>query len=190
MKYSIIVCAKGDSQRLPGKNIKPLNKKPLIEYTFDFIERNFDTSLKNVWVVTDSSTIQLLANKRGFGVLREPERVKNNNHNMGLMRWIHNVLHADNYIMLPPTSPIRGRCIIDFIEHFLLSPYQSGLTVSSPTRGQYKANGALFMWRSDMLGTNDIIGDSPRLYVDKYHYDINTQDDFDRAEKYLKENGD
>ena len=33
----ISVCARGGSKGIPGKNLKPLNGKPLIDYTLGFI---------------------------------------------------------------------------------------------------------------------------------------------------------
>ena len=35
MKKLCIIPARGGSKRLPGKNIKPLNGKPLVFYTID-----------------------------------------------------------------------------------------------------------------------------------------------------------
>ena len=41
MKSSILicVCARGGSKGIPGKNLKPLGGKPLIDYTIDFINK-------------------------------------------------------------------------------------------------------------------------------------------------------
>ena len=35
----ISVCARGGSKGIPGKNLKDLNGKPLIDYTLTFIEK-------------------------------------------------------------------------------------------------------------------------------------------------------
>jgi len=185
--HSIIVCAKKESERLPGKNLRPLNGKPLIEYTFDYITNNFNMSFKNVWVVSDSPAILHLADRRGFGTMREPEEYVNNTHNMPLMRWIDKNLRSDKYIMLPPTSPVRSIHLIDCIEDFLRYNYRSAHTVYSPQRSQYMANGAVFMWSKYILETEDIIDIFPRLYVDQQGFDIDTKADFDAAEKYIME---
>ena len=51
----ITICARGGSKGIPGKNIKPLNGKPLIYYTID-VARQL-TSDENIYVSTDDNEI-------------------------------------------------------------------------------------------------------------------------------------
>lgn len=186
MTYSIIVCAKAESVRLPGKNLLTLQGKPLIQHTFDTMKYNFDPRLKNMWCISDSPEILRLAHDSGIGQIYEPPEYVNNSHNMPLMRWIHEKLSSDKYYLLPPTSPVRaGEYIADCVNHFNNFDYMSGHTVYSPTRGHYVANGALFMWDHKQLEYDDIIGERPRLYPDKYNFDIDTLTDFKRVEKFM-----
>ena len=184
--YSVIVCAKRESSRLPGKNMFPLCGEPLIEHTFKFIENYLDVRLKNIWVVSDSDSILNLANKYSFGTIREPERFINNSHNMPLMRWIDGILKTNYYIMLPATAPVRSSRIIGFISDFLLNGYNDAHTVAKVDRGQYKSNGSLFMWHHSQLEKEDIISNSPKLYIDEYYYDIDTIEDLQKVERYMK----
>lgn len=59
MRNLITICARGGSKGIPGKNIKELNKKPLIYYTIRvaelFAERNPDT---DIFLSTDSQEIE------------------------------------------------------------------------------------------------------------------------------------
>jgi len=185
-EYAIIVCAKAESERLPGKNLLPLDGKPLIQHTFDFIEDNFPVEFKNIWVVSDSEIILKMADVYGFGMMREPSEYINNSHNMPLMRWIDSHLKKLKYVMFPPTSPVRSSRTKDFVEHFLTHDYNSGLTVYKSERGQYKANGSVFMWHRDQLIYNDLICNNPFLYVDQKGFDIDDKKEFEKAERHLK----
>lgn len=183
--YAVIVCAKAKSERFPGKNLHPVCGKPLIQHTFDFIQENLDVRLKNIWVVTDSDDILNMAEKYGFGRMREPEQFVNNSHNMPLMRWIDEILKAQNYIMLPATSPVRDASLMCHIADFLRYSHNDGHTVTKDVRGVYRANGALFMWHHSQLENNDIISDNPRLYIDPYNLDIDTIEDLKKVENHF-----
>lgn len=189
MTYSIITCAKKDSSRLPGKNLLPLNGKPLIDYTLDFMVENFDIRLKNTWVITDSMDIIRRASSRGINQIMEPEKYAINGHKNGmeLMRFIHGIINSDVYCLLPPTSPVRvSPIILGAINDFMNNDYMSGVTVYRENRETWKINGSLFMWRKEQLQHSDIIGPYPRLYEDIYNFDINTEYDFEEVEAYLE----
>lgn len=188
MIYSIIICAKKESVRLPGKNLLPLCGKPLIQHTFDFIAKTFDLRLKNVWCVSDSPEILKLAHDSGIGQIKEPQRFTNNAHNMPLMRWIHEQLQSDKYIMFPPTSPVRDAGYMkNIVEHFLTFNYTSGFTAVNTGRLTFKANGSCFMWKSEQLEDSDIVSLRPRIYPDIYDFDIDTEEEFKRVESWMNE---
>lgn len=70
-KSVAIIPARGGSKRIPGKNIKLFDGKPIIEYS---IETALKSGLfKKVIVTTDSYTIATIANKAGAEILMEPE---------------------------------------------------------------------------------------------------------------------
>lgn len=62
MNILITICARGGSKGIPGKNIKPLNGKPLIGYTID-VARDFQASFGRVDIAlsTDSDEIKQTA---------------------------------------------------------------------------------------------------------------------------------
>ena len=69
MKTLITVCARGGSKGIPGKNIKLLAGKPLIEYTFE-VARQFKEKFTNTDIAlsTDSKEIIDIALQSGFEV--------------------------------------------------------------------------------------------------------------------------
>lgn len=69
MKILITICARGGSKGIPGKNIKLLAGKPLIEYTFE-VAKQFKNKYSNVEVAisTDSREIIDIAELSGFEV--------------------------------------------------------------------------------------------------------------------------
>lgn len=62
MNYLIVVPARGGSKGIPGKNIYPVNGKPLLEYTLDLFR---DSKPQNVTIAvsTDSDKIKDVASK-------------------------------------------------------------------------------------------------------------------------------
>ena len=66
----IIIPAKGHSNRLPGKNMYPLNGKPMIAYTIDQAKRSSKASA--IIVSTDDGTIESYCIEQNIRVLRRP----------------------------------------------------------------------------------------------------------------------
>ena len=63
----ITICARGGSKGIPGKNIKPLNGKPLIGYSID-LAKQVQSEYGNVTIAlsTDSEEIICVAAKCGL----------------------------------------------------------------------------------------------------------------------------
>ncbi|MBK7666224.1 MAG: acylneuraminate cytidylyltransferase family protein [Sphingobacteriaceae bacterium] len=107
-----IITARGGSKGIPGKNIKPLNGKPLLYYSID-IARHFVKD-ENICLSTDSHEIIKVANEYNLNVpfIRPLEL-------SGDQAGTYEVLlHALNYyeskgirfskiVLLQPTSPFR-----------------------------------------------------------------------------------
>ena len=55
MKYKVIIPARANSKRLPGKNMKFLGNKPLIQYSIDYALNNFKAD--EIWVNSDDKEI-------------------------------------------------------------------------------------------------------------------------------------
>ena len=112
MKILAIVPARAGSKRLPGKNTKLLNGKPLINWT---LEAALSVkALTRVMVSTDSDTIAAIAKNAGVEVpfLRPPELATDTSSSADV------IYHALEYyrekgdefdfvLLLQPTSPLR-----------------------------------------------------------------------------------
>jgi len=113
-----IITARGGSKGLPGKNIKLLNGKPLIEWT---IERALSSkNLTKVMVTTDCPEIAAISEKAGAEIpFLRPAKFANDT--ASSVTVINHVLaHYDNrgeffdyIVLLEPTSPLREADDID-----------------------------------------------------------------------------
>ena len=139
-----IIFARGGSKRLPGKNIKILDDKPLIGWS---IEKALKVKrIKRVIVSTDSDEIASIAQKFGGEVpFKRPFKLSEDN----TPEW-HAWTHALNYlkdiegslpeimVSLPTTSPFRA---VSDIEN-CLDEYEKGdvdivVTITDSRRNPY-----------------------------------------------------
>lgn len=65
MKILITLCARGGSKGIPGKNIKPLAGKPLIEYTIEVAKSFMQFYDAKIALSTDDEDIRLAAENAG-----------------------------------------------------------------------------------------------------------------------------
>ena len=73
MNYHIVIVARANSSRLPGKNLKQLMGKPLIEYSIDYALNYYPKEL--IWVNSDDQKILELANKSGVNAVSRPSHL-------------------------------------------------------------------------------------------------------------------
>lgn len=108
----IIIPARGGSKGVPGKNIKLLNGKPLIQYTIEAALAV--TSQENILVSTDSTEIKEVVEYLGIEVpfLRPSELATDTTgsyevllHALEYYKGQGNIV--DKLILLQPTSPFR-----------------------------------------------------------------------------------
>lgn len=112
MKPIVIIPARGGSKGIPGKNIKPLNGKPLIHYTTEAAREVFPDNI--ILVSTDSIEIKRIVEETGLQVpfLRPSELSTDTSSSYDVL------LHAaefakkegidfDTVVLLQPTSPLR-----------------------------------------------------------------------------------
>ncbi len=114
MQKLIVIPARGGSKGIVGKNIYPINGKPLLSYTLEMVEK---AKLDDVDVVvsTDSEEIKNIAlNYKFVEVVDRPEDISGDN-----AKTEYALLHAVNVmeartgkkyhavITLQPTSPLR-----------------------------------------------------------------------------------
>ncbi len=71
MKIAGIICAKGNSRRLPRKNLYPFCGLPLMEWTL--IALDSARQVDGIYVVTESDEIASLARRYGANIVWQPE---------------------------------------------------------------------------------------------------------------------
>ncbi|EPA5447435.1 TPA: acylneuraminate cytidylyltransferase family protein [Vibrio cholerae] len=119
MKILAITPARGGSKRLPSKNIKHLNGKPLIQWTIDAALSVRE--ITRVMVTTDCEVIAEIAKQAGAEVpfLRPPELATDTSSSTDVIRHALDFYRAqdeefDFVLLLQPTSPIRSADDIRF----------------------------------------------------------------------------
>jgi N-acylneuraminate cytidylyltransferase len=144
MRYVVLICARGGSKGLPGKNIKLLNGIPLIGWSINIAKQMNNVS--RIIVSTDSIDIAQIAKEFGAEVpFIRPDYLAQDGSSEWLV-WRHTVNYlkendeegVDALIVLPATSPLRSIGDIDTcIEKFESSKVDSIITVSEASRSPY-----------------------------------------------------
>lgn len=143
-KYTALICARGGSKGVPGKNIKNLCGRPLLGWAVQTalqIER-----ISRVLVSTDSAEIAAIARQQGAEVpfFRPPELARDDSPEWPV--WQHALAFLrDNgedelsgMVVLPTTAPLRS--VVDVQR--CLDAYEQGdvdvvITVSEAHRSPY-----------------------------------------------------
>lgn len=108
--YIAIVPARQNSRTIPHKNMRLLDNKPLLSYTFDFCKK-YDLE---TYLLTDSDEYQEYAKKQyGFDSIEESLIDSNTIMDMNLLPYLYPRFKDKHIILLQPTSPIRQFNIFD-----------------------------------------------------------------------------
>jgi CMP-N,N'-diacetyllegionaminic acid synthase len=112
MKPLVVIPARGGSKGLPGKNIRPLNGKPLIHYTIEAAREVFPDD--RICITTDSEEIRTVARETGIPVpfLRPNYLARDTATSYDVLLhaleyYSQNGIEIDTLILLQPTSPLR-----------------------------------------------------------------------------------
>ena len=143
MKYVALICARGGSKGLPGKNIKPLNGMPLIAWSIK-IAQKID-KITRVNVSPDSPEIAKIARDNGAEVpfLRPDHLAKDDSPEWMVWRHTLDFLISQNYeldglIIVPPTAPLRIQDdIYNCISEYEKGEVDSVITVTDAHRSPY-----------------------------------------------------
>ncbi len=109
----VVIPARGGSKGVPGKNIKELSGKPLIQYTIDAARDIFED--KDIIISTDSEKIKFSVERLGLNVpfLRPTELATDESGTQDVL--LHALsfveskgLYPETLILLQPTSPFRN----------------------------------------------------------------------------------
>lgn len=112
MKNFAFIFARGGSKGLPGKNIRPLAGKPLIQYSIETAMAS--PSISQVFVSTDDPAIAYVAVSLGAVVIARPAELATDT-SPEWLSWRHAIEWVtahygtfDEFISLPATSPLRS----------------------------------------------------------------------------------
>ena len=144
MKYIVLICARGGSKGLPGKNIKLLHGTPLIGWSIK-IARKIERASR-VIVSTDSEEIAKIALEYGAEVpFMRPQELASDE-SPEWLTWRHAINYletqqsggVDGLIVLPVTAPLRDVCDVDnCIDLFEKGEVDSVITVSDAHRSPF-----------------------------------------------------
>ena len=136
-KYIVVIPARGGSKRFPGKNIYPLNGKPLINYAIEYALKN---SITSIYVSTDDPCIAQVAETSGAKILWRPEHLSGDFVSTEATlqhvgeELINNGDAFDYMILLQATNPLRpANMLKNAIEIMETSDSDSLMTVSPST---------------------------------------------------------
>lgn len=227
-KIICIIPARGGSKGVPKKNIKILNGKPLLQYTYEFaLKLNI---FNTICLSTDSMEISDIGKKLGIDTpFIRPESISTDEssslevvkHAIDFYKKNFNKVF-DYVCLLQPTVPFRDievlspkiiECInnskadtfISFREvpHqynpqwlFKLDKKSKYITpidnIGIVTRRQdlkkfYHRDGSIYIFKVQNLESNSIYGKNivPIILMDKNDINIDTMEDWTRAEMYL-----
>ena len=144
MKYIALICARGGSKGLPGKNIKPLNGTPLIGWSIKIAKKV--ERISRVIVSTDSEEIAKIALEYGAEVpfIRPQELALDDSPEWLVWRHAINYLEdhqsekVDGLVVLPVTAPLRFVDDVNScIDEFEKGEVDSVITVSEANRSPY-----------------------------------------------------
>ena len=201
MEILAVIPARSGSIRLPGKNIKLLNGKPLIAYTIEawnkskyFFYSPFDSPHvvdRPALVFTDSDEISQIAQKYGARFLKEPNYLAKDNVPPHI--WLQYIVEslskyyqyrAGVIVLLQPTSPLRTATDIDAC----LDLYMGGQCDSVTSVCEGKENGAVYVTHAALVSQGSIYGTRLAKYEmpPDRSIDIDYLEDFDEAEGLLK----
>ena len=126
MKILYLIPARKGSKGLPGKNIKILGNKPLIEYSIDFALENIKVD-DELCISTDDIEVMKIAESKGISIpFIRPESLSDDNASSydviihALNYYEENGKNFDSILLLQPTSPFRN--INDF--HNIIDMYE------------------------------------------------------------------
>lgn len=129
MRTLYLIPARAGSKGLPGKNIKKLGGKPLIEFSIDFALKHLKEEDELCVSTNDSEVIQIVKNKELRLHFKRPEELSTD-----IATTQDVILHALNYFqsigkifdmvfLLQPTSPFRT----DYDWNAIVSTYDDSL---------------------------------------------------------------
>lgn len=178
-----VILARAGSKRLPGKNVRDLCGKPLIAWTIEAARAS--RLLTDLVCSTDDERVIDLCVEMGVDVVLRPAELATD-----AARSEDAILHAlmgyscDYVCLLQPTSPLRTAEDIDACVAAAVHCGGAAITESMSNPGE--PNGAVYVAAADWFRARGFTCHAIGVVMpSKRSVDIDTADDFERAEKLM-----
>lgn len=185
-----VIPARGGSKRIPRKNIRDFCGRPLIAWTIAAAKAS---KLDEVIVSTEDEEIRNVALSCGAMVTTRPQHLATDT-----ARSVDVAIHAleayessplakapDVIVLLQPTSPLRTEEDINLALDGLHDA-MCLITINSKS-GSFAPNGCLYVCRRDCLKSGHLTCARPVFLPQEDMPDIDTEADWQEAEKLMKE---
>ena len=184
LKILVIIPAKTDSTRLPGKNLKEINGKTLVEHSIDFAKK----SKYNPTIVVSSEAreVKEIADRCGVEFEIRSSYLTGDAEVVDVYISVAKVMEFDlpNYfnlvVGLQPDHPDREHSIDHYIDYLVDNNYDDLICIEP----SYRRSGSVRIFKMDHLLKGAV---SKRIgtIVDNAT-DIHYQEDLDKAKKRMK----
>lgn len=212
MKTIAIIPARGNSKRLPGKNLLTLGELPLLAHSILFAKANPEI-IDEVYVSTDCENIKKIALKFGAKVIERPAEISGDLEPTvsALKHVLETIEEVDSVVLLQPTNPLRPENLLkEAFEVYNSSQVESLFTVSRNYQkfgrivdnryipfnykiGQrsqdleplYFENGLLYISKANLILKDSILSEMAIPFIINHPFaniDIDTREDFKYAE--------
>jgi len=215
-EFTALIPLKGNSQRVPGKNLRPLAGRPLFHWICLALKES--AYISGIAIDTDSDEVEVAVNAfdAEITVLRRPESLQGDTMSVNrLIEWQLSQLPGDLFIQTHATSPLLASTTIDgalakFVSDdecdslFTVTRHQARMYHPDGTAINhdpeeliqtqdlvpvYEENSCLYAFsRKSFEATGRRIGVCPAMFETPHpdNVDIDTEDDFSYA-AYLME---
>ncbi len=175
-----IIPAKGKSNRLPNKNMKFIDNKPMLHYTIDYVKKS--RLVKDFFVSTEDKKIIDYCNLTGTKTIKRSENLCGETLIIDVYRDAYEKLNNSNInviVGLQPDHPDRNLELDHVINLFIK---KNADYLSSAEKDGTK-NGAYFI-----LSKNVIFGENPKNKVVVYDdcTNVHTIEDLKKAEARIQ----
>ena len=141
MKIFCFIFARGGSKRLKNKNLRLVNKKPLIWYSITLAKKI--KKISKIFVSTDSKTIIKYSKKLNVNIIKRPKILAADKSNE-ILSWKHAIEYAQNnfgkfdfFLCLPTTSPLRTVADIKKIIKALSKNFDLSIGITKSLKNPY-----------------------------------------------------
>ena len=194
MKILALVIARGGSVRLPGKNLRQLGGKPLINWSIEIAQGIPEIS--EILVSTDDESIADVSRKAGALVpwLRPQELATNEASSVDValhaLNWYETEKSAvDGLLLLQPTSPFRSRNTvlngISLFEKIGMLPVVGVSPTNAHPMWSFKIEHGELLSFVDNVGIQKRSQDLPPAYVVNGNFYLISPDDLRRNKSFF-----